>query len=139
MSRILMLGFIVVTAHAADSAWDKVRDLKTGTELRIYKKGVSKPVMATSDEVTADRLVVVVKNKEIAIDKADIDRIDFRPLRPHGRVTKETHTTTSDSTQTTPVGPVPQGASAGPATSTSTTFSSQSKPDFETIYRRTAK
>jgi hypothetical protein len=90
------------------------------------------------DEANDERLIVVIKNEELAIQKDDIDRVDCRPATK-SRVTKETRTTQTDSTQTTPVGPQPQGSRPGPATSTTTSFGGASKPDFETIYRRTAK
>ena len=135
--RMLLLCLAALTACAADTGWDKVCELKTGTELRVFKKGSRQPILGTMDEANTERLIVVVKNEEIAVHKDDIDRIDFRPAgKTHG--TKETRTTQSDSTQTTPVGPAGQHATPGPSTTTSTTYSSGSKPDFQTIYRRTA-
>ena len=138
MIRAFLLAFAAFAAFAAENSWDKVRDLKTGTELRIFKKGTHQPVVGTMDEANDDRLIAVVKNEQVAIQKDDIDRIDYRPAGKT-RPVKETRTTQSDSTQTTPVGPVPQGTRAGPTTSTSTSFGGGSKPDFETIYRRTSK
>jgi hypothetical protein len=90
------------------------------------------------DEANDERLIVVIKNEQLAIQKDDIDRIDFRPAAK-SRATKETHTTETDSTQTAPVGPQPKGSQPGPSTSTTTTYGGGTKPDFETIYRRTAK
>lgn len=139
MYRALLFTLATLTAFAADNPWDKVRDLRTGTELRIFKRGARQPVLCTMDEANEERIVVVVKNEQIAIDKDDVDRVDFRPPGKSTRVTKETKTTQTDSTQTTPVGPQPQGSRPGPSTSTSTTFGGGSKPDFETIYRKTAK
>ena len=139
MLRTLLFAFATFAAFAADSAWDKVRDLRTGTELRIFKKGARQPVLCTMDEANDERVVVVVKNEQVAIQKDDVDRIDFRPPSKSKHVKKETKTTETDSTQTTPVGPQPQGSRPGPSTSTSTTFGGGSKPDFETIYRKTAK
>lgn len=125
-----------MTALGADDPWGKVRDLKTGTELRIYKKEARQPVLAIMDEATDQRLIVVVKNEQIAIAKSDIERIDYRPPRPGGRVTKETRTTQTDGASEAKAGPQPQGTRGGPSSSTSTSFGIQSKPDFETIYRR---
>jgi hypothetical protein len=139
MSKALLLTLAALTMAAADNPWDKVCALKTGTELRIYKKGARQPVLGTMDEANDERLILVVKKEEIAIPKEDIDRVDYRAAKSSGRVTKETRTTESDSTQTTPVGPVPKGTQTGPSTSTTTTIGSGSKPDFETIYRRTVK
>jgi hypothetical protein len=136
MLRILCFALATLTAFGADNPWDKVRELKTGTELRILKRGSKQAVLGTMDEANDERIIVVIKNQELAIQKDDIDRIDFRPPTK-SRVSKETRTTQSDSTQTPSVGP--QGSQTGPSTSTSTSFGSGSKPDFETIYRRTSK
>jgi hypothetical protein len=136
MYRALLFVAGALTVLAADNPWDKVRELKSGTELRIIKKGGKPPLLATMDEATADRLLVVVKNEQVAIEKDDIDRLDYRPVKT-GRFTKETKTTATDTTGQTPVGPTPQGTRGGPGSSTSTNFGISSKPDFETIYRRT--
>jgi len=138
MPRFVLLALATLTAFAADNRWDKVRDLKTGTELRILKKGSRQPILAAMDEANDERLVVVIKNEQQAIQKDDIDRIDFRPATK-SKIAKETRTTQTDSTQTSSVGPQPRGSQSGPSTSTSTSFSGAPKPDFETIYRRTAK
>jgi hypothetical protein len=135
MPRLLFLALAAVVAFAADNPWDKVREIKTGTELRILKKGSRQPILATMDEANDERLVVVIKNEQQAIQKDDIDRIDFRPATK-SKIAKETRTTQTD---TTPVGPQPRGSQPGPSTSTTTSFGGASKPDFETIYRRTAK
>jgi len=138
MRTLLLFSLATLTVFGAENSWDKVRDLKTGTELRIIKKGARQPILGTMDEANDERIIVVVKNEEIAIQKDDIDRIDYRPAGKT-KATKETRTTQSDSSQTTPAGPAGQGATPGPSTSTTTTYSSGSKPDFETIYRRTVK
>jgi len=136
MPRLLWFALATLTLFAADNPWDKVRELKTGTELRILKKGSRQPVLAIIDEANDERIVVVVKNEELAIQKDDIDRIDARPATK-SRINKETRVTQSDSAQTPPVGP--QGSQGGPSTSTSTSYSGAAKPDFVTIYRRTVK
>ncbi len=138
MLRILPFLLAALTMLGADDAWDKVRELKSGTELRIYKKGGKPPLLATMDEATDDRLSLVVKNEQISIAKEDIDRIDYRAKQIGTRLTKETKTTSTDSTQQTPVGPVPQGTRGGPSTTTNSSIGIGSKPDFETIYRRRA-
>jgi hypothetical protein len=53
-----------------------VKELKSRAELRIYKKGAREPINATFDDATDDRLIVVVKNEQVAIPKEDIDRLD---------------------------------------------------------------
>jgi hypothetical protein len=138
MARFVLLVLAAFTALAADNPWDKVRELKTGTELRILKKGSRQPILATMDEANDERLVVVIKNEQLAIQKDDIDRIDFRPATK-SKIAKETRTTQTDAAQTATAGAQPPGTQSGPSTSTSTSFSGAPKPDFQTIYRRTAK
>ncbi len=128
---ILLLAASAATAFAADDPWTKVRDLKGGTELRVYKKGTAMPLLAKSDELTDDNLVVVVKNAQVAIPKDQIDRIDYRPYKP--RVTTETKSKQTEP-DTTP-GPPGHGSTV-PGSSTSTNVGIGSKPDFEEIYRR---
>src|SRR4029077_12732128 len=99
MFRVLCFALATLTVFAADNAWDKVRELKTGTELRILKKGSKQAVLGIMDEANDERIIGVIKNQELAIQKDDIDRIDFRPATK-SRVSKETRTTQSDSTQT---------------------------------------
>ena len=86
------------------------------------------------DEATDENLAVVNKNEQMAIPKEQIDRIDYRPVKP--RVTKESKTTASNGTEAKPPAPGPYQNAPGPSSSTSTTVSIGSKPDFETIYRR---
>ncbi len=127
---LLLLGSLA--AFAAEDPWTKVKDLKSGTELRIFKKGVSQPVMAKMDEATDESLKVVVKNEQVAIPKNQIDRIDSRPVSGKATTRSETKTTDPDTT------PGPPGhGSRTPGTSSSTSLS-LGKPDFETVYRRPA-
>ncbi|HEY3825355.1 MAG TPA: hypothetical protein VGL82_12405 [Bryobacteraceae bacterium] len=134
MTRLLFVLLAASAAFAADDPWARVKDLKSGTELRIYKRGTAQPVLAKSDEVTEDNLIVVVRNEEIAIAKDLVDRIDARPNKS-GRVTTET---TSRQTDPDPVPQPPGQASAVPGTSTSSSLGIGSKPDFEMIYKRSA-
>jgi hypothetical protein len=134
MTRLLFVLLAASAAFAADDPWAKVKDLKSGADLRIYKKGTAQPVLAKSDEVTGDNLIVVVRNEEIAIAKDLVDRIDARPNKS-GRVTTGT---TSRQTDPDPVPQPPGHASAVPGTSTSSSLGIGSKPDFELIYRRSA-
>jgi hypothetical protein len=131
MAKLMILLLAAAAAFAADDPWAKVRELKGGTELRIYKKGTAQPVLAKSDELTDDNLVVVVKNAQVAIPRDQIDRIDYRPYK--SRVTTETKSKTTEP-DTTP-GPPGHGSTV-PGTSTSTNVGIGSKPDFEEIYRR---
>jgi hypothetical protein len=137
MARRLFLFLLVAVAAAwaADDAWSKVKALKTGTELRVYKKGSTRPILAQMDELTDDNLVVIVKKTETAIARDQIDRIE---ARAQGGSRMTTATTT---TETVPDAKSASEQAAGrgpdtPATSTSTTVSVGSKPDFELVYRR---
>jgi hypothetical protein len=125
-----------VTVLAANNPWTKVRELKSGSELRIYKRGAIQPIIATMDEANDERLVAVVKNEQMAFAKADIDRIDARPATKGGPIVKTTTSTTTELHDKV-AAPGPQGQ-LGPSSSTSTSFSNRPKPDFETIYRRVA-
>ena len=136
MSKIVMLVLAAITILAADNPWSKVRELKSGSELRIYKKGASQPIIATMDEANDERLIALVKNEQLAFAKADIDRIDARPETKGGRMIKTT-TSTNTELHDKVAAPGPQGQ-MGPSSSTSTSFSNRPKPDFETIYRRVA-
>src|SRR5437868_10739572 len=97
MRRMLLVLLCSLTALAATDPWAKVRNLKTGTEVRIFKKGATRPVLATLDEANDENLIVVVKNEEIAINRDDIDRLDYRP--------RETPTPPSRQTTNTVTGP----------------------------------
>ena len=133
MSRMLFILLAASALFAADDPWTKVKELKTGAELRVYKKGVVQPLAAKMDELTADNLLVVVKSAQVAISRDQIDRIDYRP--PAGKATVESKAKTTD-TDTSP-GP-PGHGSRTPGTSTSSNITFGSRPDFETVYRRPA-
>ncbi len=127
--RAALLLLVGVAGWSADPAWTKVRTLKSGTEVRIFRRGMHQTLVAKLDEATDENLIIVVKNEQQAIPKDQIDRLDYRP---HGsRVTKESRVT-NDSPTEPEVGP--RAAGAGTSSSTSVEFGS--KPDFETIYRR---
>ena len=122
MRGLLLLMLAGLVAFGADDDWTKVRALKTGAELRVFKKGATQPVLAQMDELTDENLVVIVKKTQMAIPKNQIDRVDARPAG--GGAKKET--TTKQSVD----------ADGKETTSTSTGYSFGGKPDFETVYRR---
>jgi len=131
MRALLLLILAGVAAFGAEDEWAKVKGLKTGAEIRVFKKGSMQPILAQMDELTDENLIVTVKKTQTAIPKDQIDRLDARPTGG-SRVTKETTTkeTYGDSksgAQSTPEAPV---------TTTSTSVSVGGKPDFETVYRR---
>ena len=138
MSKVLLLLSMASLVCAADDPWAKVKELKTGTEVRIYKTNGKQPIVAKMDELGDDSLIVVVKNEQTAIPKDQIERVDARPAVKGSRVTKESRITT-DTPQPQPVGPQPTpGRPDVPGTSSSSGLSVGSKPDFETVYRRSA-
>lgn len=122
-----------MTAFAADDAWTKVRELKSGTELRIFRKGGLHPIIAKMEEANADSLIIVEKNTETAIPRGLIDRIDYRPVKG-SRITKETHTSVE--------GPDAQTAAESrdnvprETVSSGTSYVIGGQPDYQTIYRR---
>jgi hypothetical protein len=133
------LAFFLCTAllaFGADDPWAKVKELKTGTELRVYKKGAAQPLLVKMDELTDDNLVVIDKNAQTAIARDQIDRVDYRPSGK-SRIAKETTKVNDGVGDPKAVIPGPrQQGNPGPSTSTSSNVSIGSKPDFETIYRR---
>jgi hypothetical protein len=135
MARLLCFFVIAIGIFAAEDPWAKVRDIKSGTDLRIYKKGVKQPVIAKMDEATDDKIIVVVKDEQVAIPKDEIDRLDARPAQTGSRITKETKVSTTDATRSASPRDAVTG-SATPGTSSSTSMSIGSKPDFQTVYRR---
>jgi hypothetical protein len=136
MLRLFLIFLIAFAAMAADDGWSKVRELKTGSELRIFRKAAKQPVTAKLDEATADSVVVVLKNEQVAIPKDDIDRLDARPSGG-SRIKPESKTTVKGPEHDASRNGPPAGY-AGSSTSSSTSLSIGSKPDFETLYRRTS-
>jgi hypothetical protein len=134
MIRPLLFLLAAATAFAAaEDPWAKVKDLKSGTEVRVVKRGAAKPIEGKLDEARDDAVVVVVKNEQVSIPKDQIDRLDYRP-KPGSRIAK-----TGDAKQTDPDPTPPVGMSHGPAvpgTNYSSGLSIGSKPDYETLYRR---
>ncbi len=133
MIRILVLFSIALAAFGAEDQWTKVMDLKSGAELRIYKKDAKQPVLAKMDEANADSLLVVVKNEQVSIPKDQIDRIDARPKT--GRIVRHNESTIKDPNTAIPSPTRPEPARV-PTASTSSGVNFGSKPDFETVYRR---
>ena len=122
MLRSFLFLCAALMAFGADDPWAKLKELKTGTELRVYKKSVAQPLLVQMGELTDDNLVVIDKKEQTAIARDLIERVDYRPSGK-SRVTKETSTKDV-------VGP------DGRSTSTNSGLSIGPKPDFETVYRR---
>ena len=134
--RALLLILFAFSAVAAEDAWMKVQALKSGTELKIYQRGKSQPLMANFDEATEDKLLVATKNEQRAIAKEDIDRIDSRSPRTGSRVTRETRTKTTDPVSQQPLAGVPSAANVPTQSQSSSVSFGSGKADFETVYRR---
>src|SRR5450755_2828630 len=136
MPKFAFFLWAALIAFGADDPWAKLKELKTGTELRVYKKGAAQPLLVKMDELTDDNLVVINKNEQTAIARDQIDRVDYRPSGK-SRVTKETTTKVNDGVgDPKAVIPSPNPGAPGSTTSTSSNVSFGSKPDFETIYKR---
>jgi len=133
--KLAILLSAAALAAAAENPWDKVKELKSGTEIRVVRNGVAQPIEAKLDEARDDTLVIVVKNEQKAIPKDEIVRLDARP-KGGSRITTETKTKTEDPD------PRPQGSPQSrppvPGQSTSSGVSFGGKPAYETIYRRVA-
>ena len=124
----------------ADDPWAKVKELKSGSELRVYKRGAAQPLTVKMDELTDDNLVVISKNTQTAIPRDQIERIE---ARPSGRTRTTTDTVTAEKNAATdPRSNIPgPNQPPGAAHASSTTTSSGvtwTKQDFEVVYRRTA-
>ena len=133
MHKIATFMLAAAVLLGADTSWTRVKEVKSRAELRIYKKGAREPITATFDDANDERLIVVVKNEQVAIPKEDIDRLDARPAATPRKLNVEK---TEKVTEPDPV-PNPRTGPAAPGESTSSNVSfGGSKPDFETIYRR---
>ena len=135
MLRLFAIAaFLLQVLAAADDPWAKVQSLKSGQEVRVIKRSSRVPVTGAFDELTPDNLLLVVKKEQIAIDRADIDRIDARPAATNSRVRRESKSEVKDPE-------APRGLptdSRAPTVNSSSSVVIGDKPDFETVYRRTA-
>ena len=130
---LLLLASAATALCAADTSWDKVKDLKSGTEIRIYRLSDPTPIEAKFDEATDEHIVFVVKKEQKSIRKDQIVRLDYRP-KPGSRTT-ETKTTNSSPDTTPPAGMAHGPQVPGQSSSTNVSFG---KPAYETLYRSTA-
>ena len=135
MKRVLFFLLAATSAFAADDGWAKVQALKSGTEIRIVRRGATQPLTGKFDEASDERLVVVLKNEQVAIPKDQVDRLDYRPGGGR-RVTVSGKTEQNDPMAAKEPRAGMSHEPEGGGTSTSSGISVGSKPDFETLYRR---
>jgi hypothetical protein len=138
MRKLLVMSLLAGLASAADDPWAKVRELKSGSELKLWKKGASQPVDAVYDQLTEEKLLVVMKNEQVAIPLEGVDRIDARPSTK-GTKPKAESTVSRDVERperaAAPPRSMREGQPGAPTMSSSTSMS-WGKPGFETVYRR---
>jgi len=138
MMRVLITCLLAaLSMFAADNNdWAEVKKLVSGTEIRVHKAGIKKPVVTKLDEVRDDKIFIVTGNEQSAILRADIDQLDARPYDDPPRVTAENKATTGSEEVLKPRGPLTPRARSG---SSSSGITIRSKADFKTVYRRPAK
>ncbi len=135
MRRFLFLLLTAaVAAICADDPWAAVVKLKSGTEIRVVKKGSTQPVTGNFAEANDEHLVWVVKNEQQSIPKNQVDRVEARP-QAAGRVKVGSKTTTEDP-QAAKEPPVGMNERPVAATTTTSAVSIEGKPAFELVYRR---
>jgi hypothetical protein len=139
MKRILLVLFAALAAMGADDPWAKVKELKSGSDLKIWKRGASQPVEAKYDDLTEEKLIVVLKNEQVGLDKTAISRIDARDAskRPKPKLQSKTVSDVQVADHSaSPPRSIQESQVRGPSTSTSGTVSWGDQPGFETVYRR---
>lgn len=143
MMRLAVFLFAALAAVGADDAWAKVKELGSGTELKIWRKGAAQPVETVYDDLTDEKLLVVLKNEQVAMPKEEIDRIDARPKAQKGKPVKETRVERDvhrPERAAAPPRSLREPAAGSPQSSVSNTVSwSGGKAPYETVYRRTAR
>jgi hypothetical protein len=135
MSRVLFFLLAAATAFAADDPWAKVQGLKSGTEIRVVKRGATQPITGKFDEATDERLILVVKNEQVAIAKDQVDRVDYRPAAG-SRVTVTGKTEQVDPAAAKEPRAGMNHEPEGGGLSSSSSINVGSKPDFTLLYRR---
>jgi len=125
MLKMFLLMLAAAAVFAADDPWQNVKDLKSGTDLRVFRRGSNQPLLVQMGELTDYNLVVIDKKAERAIPREEIDRIDSRPPKP----TWVKEEKTSDKVN----------SDGRNSSSYSSGYSKGSRGDFETIFRRAAR
>ena len=118
---------LCLLAFFADDPWARVRDLKSGTELRIHPHNMAAPIKAQFGDTTDSSLIILIKNKQSATPKDEIDKIDYRPPQILN-ITKTKNVDSAVIPRTPYESRVPKTESSGGI--------SFGKPDFKTLYER---
>ncbi len=137
MKMIFVWFSLIAMAFAAQDAWTKVRELKSGSEVRVLKAGSKEAVLGKFGEADEERLVVVVKNTQISIPKVDVVSLEARPTGG-SRVNTESRVERVDPSAelAKPKVPAP-GTRATPAlSSSSSSVSFGNRAGFEMVYRK---
>jgi hypothetical protein len=131
--RAVLPLLIATAAFAGEDSWAKVRELKSGTELRIYRVESKDALLAKLDRAGDESLIVITKSEQLSIPKEEIERIEFRPVQ-----TRHKGKDTRVERKVAPKGAEVSGNTIpGATTSVTTGLHRPGKGDFETIYRRT--
>src|SRR5262245_22747069 len=81
--RLVFILISAALACAAQESWADVRSVKSGSELRIYKKGDKKPVTGNVSEISEESVVVSVKHGQESIPREEIAKVELRVNAPH--------------------------------------------------------
>lgn len=130
------LFLIPLLAIGAEDPWSTVKALASGTELRVYQAGSAQPLNVKFDELQPESLIVVEKDSQVAIPRADIVRIDARESNA-SRMKKQTTSESNGPIKGSPT-PLPpwQRTAIKAQESTSSTVTFSGKGEFKTIYRK---
>jgi hypothetical protein len=140
MRLILACCFLISALFGADDPWTKVKELKSGTEIKITRVGAKEVWVGKMDEANDERVLLVLKNSQMAIDRADVMTLEARPGTGR-RVTKESTVKQTDASAelAKPKVPVPGSKPTPQLDSYSSGVGFSSKPGFELIYRKSSK
>ena len=144
--RFLLVPLLLSLPASGSDDWDKVKELASGSDLKIYERGSAQPKLAKYADATDSSLIIIVKNEQVSITKEVIDRIEARPPLKKGgkKVVRETRVDdpAMPSSDAGPHGPTagPQrGAPGAPNYSSSTSILYGDNRDYSTVYRRASR
>ena len=139
MTTLVTAAAMLLIGSDPDS-WEKVKSLKSGTELRVYKIGVQKPMEVRFDDLGEESLIVATKKEQVAIPRDEILRIEARA--PGSKVQKTSQVSGPNSPNYKPPAadsPMDRANSRSyPSGNDSTVSSGLSigKPGYETVYQK---